>query len=90
MYITSLIATTSREYQRFAAGAFDVLLLDVRMPKLDGRGVARRIREIEAEAGRRPALVVAVSANVAAEDRDAALAAGADHLLPKPLDRKAL
>ena len=70
---------------------FDLVLLDIRMPELDGLSVARAVREMEshrADDARLP--LIAVSANVAEGDRSTALAAGMDDCLAKPLDRAAL
>jgi PAS domain S-box-containing protein len=69
---------------------FDLCLLDIRMPELDGLSVARAIRAIEAGRGETRLPLIAVSANVAASDRKAALAAGMDDCLAKPLERAAL
>ncbi|MFM9974999.1 MAG: ATP-binding protein [Beijerinckiaceae bacterium] len=66
---------------------FDVALMDVRMPGMDGRSVVQNIRAAEAETGRKPILIAAVTANAFAEDRDACLAAGFDAFIPKPLNR---
>ncbi|HEY5797134.1 MAG TPA: ATP-binding protein [Bosea sp. (in: a-proteobacteria)] len=71
--------------------SFDLVLLDIRMPELDGLAVARAVRALEqARSGLAPLPLVAVSANVAEDDRAAALAAGMDDCLAKPLDRAAL
>lgn len=67
--------------------SFDVALMDVRMPGMDGRSVVQNIRNAEAQAGRKPILIAAVTANAFAEDRDACLAAGFDAFIPKPLNR---
>lgn len=70
---------------------FDIVLLDIRMPGMDGLAVARAVRSREKEGpGRAPLPLVAVSANVSDGDRAAALAAGMDDCLAKPLERAAL
>lgn len=74
----------------FEQSRFDVVLLDVRMPKLDGCAAARRMRAWEAASGLKPATLLALTANVGASDRAAAIGAGMDGLLEKPLDRRAL
>lgn len=73
------------------AAPLALALLDVRMPVMTGLDCARAIRALECRLGRGTALpLVAVSANVAPADREAALAAGMDDCLPKPLERAAL
>jgi signal transduction histidine kinase/DNA-binding response OmpR family regulator len=72
-----------------AGAPFDVVLMDVHMPGIDGLEAARRIRAAEAESGRHTP-IIALTANAFAEDRDACLAAGMDAFLVKPLDREQL
>ncbi|MFC5420173.1 response regulator [Bosea eneae] len=72
------------------AKGFDLALLDVRMPVLDGLAVARRIRAAEKAPGSERLPIVAVTANTAEEDRREALAAGMDDCLAKPLSREQL
>ncbi|RDJ20241.1 response regulator [Bosea caraganae] len=70
---------------------FGLILLDIRMPELDGHAAARAIRAAEARCfGSRKVPILAVTANVAEADRRAALAAGMDDCLAKPLEREAL
>lgn len=71
-------------------GPFDLALIDIRMPGLDGLETARRIREREAETGAPPLHLVALTANTGAEDERAARAAGFDGFVAKPLDLKVL
>ncbi|MGU3423034.1 ATP-binding protein [Methylobacterium sp. D54C] len=70
-------------------GPFDLALIDVRMPRLDGHETARRIRAAEAGGADRLHLV-ALTANAGREDEVAARAAGFDGFLAKPLNLKLL
>lgn len=70
-------------------GPFDLALIDVRMPRLDGHETARRIRAAESAGGGRLHLV-ALTANAGQEDEAAARAAGFDGFLAKPLNLKLL
>ena len=65
----------------------DVALLDVKMPRLSGLDVCRRLRELPGCAHTR---VVLLTAAAQAEDRRRGLAAGADHYLTKPFSPLAL
>ncbi|MBY0299321.1 MAG: response regulator, partial [Methylobacterium sp.] len=72
------------------AEGFDLALLDIRMPRRDGLDVARSVRALERERRLPPLRLVALTANVLAEDEAAARAAGFDGFLSKPLDLTAL
>jgi CheY-like chemotaxis protein len=65
-------------------GAFDLLLLDVHMPELDGFQVARTVRERERTTGGHLP-VIALTARSRKEDRERCLAAGMDDFLAKPI-----
>jgi PAS domain S-box-containing protein len=84
------IAVESWLAARAAGTPYDVVLMDVSMPELDGLEAARRIRaaEHESECSRTP--ILALTANAFAEDRESCLAAGMDGFLAKPLDRERL
>ncbi|MGC1697076.1 MAG: ATP-binding protein [Pseudolabrys sp.] len=69
---------------------YDLVLMDVQMPGMDGFEAARRIRATEAAANDRPVRMLALTANAQTEDREACVAAGMDGLLVKPLDRERL
>jgi signal transduction histidine kinase/DNA-binding response OmpR family regulator len=72
---------------RAAARDYDVILMDVQMPDLDGLEATRRIRR--RECGRR-ATIVALTANVLESDEARCRAAGMDGYLQKPLTLEAL
>jgi len=65
---------------------FDLVLLDMRMPALDGLETAQRMREMERRRGAPAHRLVALTANAFAEDREACLGAGFDIFLTKPLN----
>ncbi|HTI67285.1 MAG TPA: response regulator [Caulobacteraceae bacterium] len=71
--------------QAFKAGHFDVVLMDVQMPVMDGLTATRNIRAYEAAGalGRTPILML--TSNSQPEDFDASQAAGADQHLTKPI-----
>ena len=59
-----------------------MILVDYRMPELNGLGATRKIREMEAGGNRVP--IAATTANALGEQRDDCLAAGMDDYLSKP------
>jgi PAS domain S-box-containing protein len=65
-------------------GGFDILLLDVHMPGMDGFQVVRAVREHEQTAGGHLP-VIALTARSRTEDRDRCLSAGMNDFLPKPI-----
>jgi PAS domain S-box-containing protein len=67
-----------------------VVLMDCQMPGMDGFEATRRLRLEEIADGLPRTLVIALTANAFAEDRQACAAAGMDAFLPKPIDIRTL
>jgi PAS domain S-box-containing protein len=83
-------ASTGEQALRLAvAGEFDLLLLDLHMPELDGFQVIRALREHERGTSKRLP-VIAVTARSRPEDRERCLASGMDGFLVKPVMAGAL
>lgn len=74
--------------ERLRAKAYDIVLMDMRMPGMDGIEATRRIRAQEAEAGEAPLPVIALTADALREQIDEAMQAGCTAYLTKPV-RKA-
>ena len=75
----------------FEAETFDVVLMDMQMPVMDGLSATRAIRAHEAATPGRPRTpLVMLSANAMPEHREEALAAGADSHLAKPITAASL
>jgi CheY-like chemotaxis protein len=74
-----------------SAGApYDLVLMDIQMPQLDGIEATKRIRAHEAATGGRHTPILALTANTLVEDRYACFEAGMNGFLIKPLDREKL
>lgn len=72
-----------------AAGNFDVILMDVQMPELDGLQATREIRANEAGTGRRIP-IVALTAHAMQSDQERCLESGMDAYLTKPINTSEL
>lgn len=67
-----------------AASAFDLILLDIRMPRLDGFGAAERIRASNGPSASAP--IIALTADTGDDERVRAMLAGMDDFVSKPID----
>ena len=68
-----------------SAARFDLILMDVQMPVMDGLSATRRIRQLERETGRAPTPIISLTANAMPDDVARSLDAGSDLHLPKPI-----
>ncbi len=82
------VANGQEAVEAVLAGSYDVVLMDLQMPGLDGLAATRRIRA-EVPVERQPH-IIAMTASILGEDRLASAAAGAESYLPKPVRPSAL
>jgi two-component system sensor histidine kinase/response regulator len=73
---------------RLASQAFDLVLMDVQMPVMDGLETTRRIRALPGEKARIP--IVGLTAHALQDDRERCLAAGMDRYITKPIKSETL
>ena len=79
-----VVSDGARAIAAFAPGKYDVILMDMMMPEMDGLTAIKRIRELEA--GHPPTPIVALTAHAMAGDRERFLREGADGYVAKPID----
>jgi CheY-like chemotaxis protein len=72
-----------------AAEKFDLILMDIQLPEVDGFELARKIREIEKQAGGRTP-IIATTGNSKKGNQERCLNAGMDAYLPKPISPQVL
>ena len=86
-YAADVASDGARAVEAVEKGEYDVVLMDVQMPELDGLEATRRIR---ARWPDRKLQIIAMTANAMAGDRDACLAAGMNDYISKPIDPRVL
>jgi CheY-like chemotaxis protein len=75
--------------QSHDAGYYDLILMDIQMPNMNGYDTAKKIRALS-DSGKSSIPIIAMTANAFTEDRDAAFAAGMNGHIGKPIDVRKL
>jgi two-component system sensor histidine kinase/response regulator len=76
--------------EKFKSGKYDLVLMDVQMPVMDGYAATREIRKWEQEQGRKQTPIIALTAHAMKEDVQKSLDAGCTDHLTKPIKRATL
>jgi signal transduction histidine kinase/CheY-like chemotaxis protein len=82
----TIVADGAQALEAWEREDWDLILMDVQMPGMDGPTACARIRELEARAGRRRTPIIALTANAMAHQVAEYRAAGMDGFVPKPIE----
>ncbi len=82
----TMVADGREAVEAFEQSAFDVVLMDVQMPRMNGLDATRAIRALEARRGGAATPILALTANVMSHQIEGYLEAGMDGYIAKPLD----
>ena len=81
-----MVANGAEAVAAFTQGPWDLVLMDVQMPVMDGPTATRAIRELELRAGVAPTPIVALTANAMSHQVESYRAAGMTSILAKPIE----
>ena len=83
-----MVANGSEAVSAVIRGPYDLVLMDIHMPEMDGVTASRRIRELSGEVGKLP--IIALTANAMKGDREKYIAAGMTDYVSKPINPRKL
>lgn len=86
----TIVSNGQQALEAWRDGAWDLVLMDIQMPVMDGVAAVRAIRASECEQRLAKTPIIAVTANAMAHHRAEYLAAGMDAVVPKPIELRAL
>jgi len=86
----TIVSNGQEAVEAWETGDWDLVLMDVQMPVMDGPAATRAIRAREVATGRKRTPIIALTANVMAHQIDSYRAAGMDNIVAKPIEAGAL
>jgi len=89
-HVVDTVSTGIAAVEKFASAGYDLVLMDLQMPDMDGYAATRAIRELERKEGRVPVPIIALSAYALTGDIERSLAAGCTAHLAKPIRKPVL
>jgi len=88
-YTADIVSNGHKAVAAVTEASYDIILMDVQMPEMDGFEATAKIRELEAQKGVHTP-IIAMTAHAMKGDRERCLEAGMDDYVPKPISSKAL
>lgn len=89
-HLLTFVENGKMAFEKAGQEDFDLVLMDIRMPEMDGLTATRLIRERESALGIDPLPIVALTADAGAEDASLSLAAGCNMHMTKPVSMRSL
>jgi PAS domain S-box-containing protein len=89
-YDVTFVEDGQAAVEEFSIQSFDLVLMDVQMPVMDGLTATRTIREFERSRGNRATPIVALTAHASQRDTEMSVEAGCDSHLSKPISKSKL
>ncbi len=83
-YTYDLAENGQEAVEKFEQGAYDLLLMDINMPVMDGYEATQMIRQFEKNNQRGETTIIALTANVSPEDRQKCIQSGCTDVIAKP------
>ena len=84
-YSIDLVSSGVEAVHAFQSKSYDIILMDIQMPEMDGLEATTRIRTLERDQGRPRTPIIALTAYVLPEERETFLSKGMDGFSPKPI-----
>ncbi|RMG73825.1 MAG: response regulator [Nitrospirae bacterium] len=89
-HLVDIAENGQQAVEKFKSGSYDLVLMDVEMPVMDGYTATREIRQWEKQRGLKPTPVVALTAHALKEEEQKSIEAGCDAHLTKPIKKAVL
>jgi CheY-like chemotaxis protein len=86
----NVVDNGEKAFEAFKKNHYDIILMDIQMPVMDGLECTRKIREYEKEKNLSKVTVIAVTAHAMKGDKEKCLNAGIDDYITKPIEEKVL
>ncbi len=86
----NVVENGKKAFDAFKEGQYDIVLMDIQMPLMDGLECTRKIREYEKSNNLPQVAIIAVTAHAMIGDKEKCLNAGMDDYLTKPIEEKVL